>query len=113
MSMLDRHRSTTNSSELIILRYWSLRNWSLSMELRIRTKQELLSIAKKLYLIRRAEQGPCYNLGYLRNPQARLRAFAAGSLLPGAVSIQGLVDVGRYKFVIDAMPAGIPPVAQQ
>lgn len=30
-----------------------------------------------------------------------------------AVSIQGLVDVGGYEFVIDPMPSGIPALAQQ
>jgi methionine-rich copper-binding protein CopC len=30
-----------------------------------------------------------------------------------AVSIQGLVDVGGYDFVIDPVPRGIPAVAQQ
>lgn len=30
-----------------------------------------------------------------------------------AVSIQGLVDVGGYDFVIDPIPVGIPTVAQQ
>ncbi|QXZ80772.1 copper resistance protein CopC [Rhizobium sp. L51/94] len=30
-----------------------------------------------------------------------------------AVSIQGLVDVGGYDFVIDPMPTGVPGVAQQ
>ena len=30
-----------------------------------------------------------------------------------AVSIQGLVDVGGYDFVIDPTPGGIPAVAQQ
>lgn len=30
-----------------------------------------------------------------------------------AVSIQGLVDVGGYNFVIEPVPAGIPAVAQQ
>lgn len=89
-------------------------NMVLAFSQRVRLKETMVEI--------RTSRGDRVSIGDLRSGEngTDLEIPLSAPLRPDtysirwkAVSIQGLVDVGGYDFVIDPTPAGIPAVAQQ